>query len=63
MTTAKLMSPDNTQVFSFTKLDDTHTAIRACGATYANGSPKTVERSTAVDYYRALVMAGWVVKP
>jgi hypothetical protein len=57
MTTATLTSPDGTQVFSFTKVDDSHTAIRA------GAHSKHVARSTAVDYYRALVTGGWVVKP
>jgi hypothetical protein len=54
MTTAKLVSPDTTQVFSFTKVDDTHTAIRA-----NTGAAKVVQRYIAVDYYRALLAGGW----
>ena len=54
MTTAKLVSPDTTQVFSFAKVDDTHTSIRA-----NTGAPKVIQRYIAVDYYRALVSAGW----
>jgi hypothetical protein len=54
MRTAKLVSPDTTQIFSFTKVDDRTTAIRA-----NTGASKVVQRYVAVDYYRALLAGGW----
>ena len=61
-TTTTLVSPDGTQRFSFTPVE-THDD-RSLTSIYANtGSnfvPKIVQRSTAVNYYRALIKGGWI---